>query len=575
MGENGARILALLVGLISVDVTLTRGQIPANGTPAYRCLAPFVWSVDSSRRPANLFEVFLLGPFDRVLQDAVAERPDPSIQSWERGWDDVLRGNDSIAARHFRQAWEDSSSGEALVSLALLQLADPGVAAILARSGVDQCDDPAWKDLGTGIGQGRISTLSALERWSLDHPEVDVIRLFVLREALSQREDEKRGDEEFSLPLGWASSFDAVFAEASGTGGLRLRLSLVVERYPNAATVRRWAIDHPDNLLAGVDVALARGDLILAGELLNRRIDASGGGDRETARRGVDLAWRSGQSEVAKEWLDRWEEIPCFTSGERDERERSIRSWRSRLGEKDLPGEEDPATHLRHFPGHVEFRVRRIAQLLEDGRARDALYEGDAGLRRLVASADERERWVAAMEPLARVGRWRDDWSSAQGEWTPPAPPGWESATLPPAPVRLADGGTLDLSASRSGGRLVLFYNGIGCPACQSQLRAFRDVADSLDEMGVEVVAVSAQEIEDVSRLLGEAGESFPFRFASDAGLETFRVFGFHDDFENYPLHGVAVLDGEGRVRWAVRGYEPVTETDFLVSEVARLLSKN
>jgi hypothetical protein len=47
-----------------------------------------------------------------------------------------------------------------------------------------------------------------------------------------------------------------------------------------------------------------------------------------------------------------------------------------------------------------------------------------------------------------------------------------------------------------------------------------------------------------------------------------------YDDFENQPLHGTFLIDGEGNVRWQDISYEPFMDHQFLLKEAQRLLAK-
>ncbi|MDB4610063.1 peroxiredoxin family protein, partial [Verrucomicrobia bacterium] len=58
----------------------------------------------------------------------------------------------------------------------------------------------------------------------------------------------------------------------------------------------------------------------------------------------------------------------------------------------------------------------------------------------------------------------------------------------------------------------------------------------------------------------------------SDADLRIFKTYRAFDDFENQPLHGTFLIDGDGLVRWQDISYEPFNNPDFLLKEAKRLL---
>ena len=64
----------------------------------------------------------------------------------------------------------------------------------------------------------------------------------------------------------------------------------------------------------------------------------------------------------------------------------------------------------------------------------------------------------------------------------------------------------------------------------------------------------------------------FPFPLVSDADLRIFKTYRAFDDFENQPLHGTFLIDGDGLVRWQDISYEPFNNPDFLLKEAKRLL---
>jgi peroxiredoxin len=64
---------------------------------------------------------------------------------------------------------------------------------------------------------------------------------------------------------------------------------------------------------------------------------------------------------------------------------------------------------------------------------------------------------------------------------------------VPPLNVNLAGGGLFDLRSERPKHfNLLLFYRGLHCPICKTQLRELESKLDEFDKRGVAVVAVSS-----------------------------------------------------------------------------------
>ena len=66
---------------------------------------------------------------------------------------------------------------------------------------------------------------------------------------------------------------------------------------------------------------------------------------------------------------------------------------------------------------------------------------------------------------------------------------------------------------------------------------------------------------------------NLPFPLLSDHSLATFKAWRCFDDFENRPLHGTFLVDGNGKLQWWDIGPEPFMNVDFLIEESKRLLA--
>jgi peroxiredoxin len=65
--------------------------------------------------------------------------------------------------------------------------------------------------------------------------------------------------------------------------------------------------------------------------------------------------------------------------------------------------------------------------------------------------------------------------------------------TVPPLQVELAGGGTFDVAREKPAHfTLLVFYRGLHCPICKTQLRELESKLEEFDKRGVAVVAVSS-----------------------------------------------------------------------------------
>ena len=133
----------------------------------------------------------------------------------------------------------------------------------------------------------------------------------------------------------------------------------------------------------------------------------------------------------------------------------------------------------------------------------------------------------------------------------------------------------------------MIFYLGHGCLHCVEQLTSFAPKTKDFIDAGISLMAISTDEVNELKGKIDgfELGEDlkdflddtkdhggFPFPLVSDADLGIFKAYRAFDDFENQPLHGTFLIDGDGLVRWQDISYEPFNDPDFLLQEAKRLL---
>lgn len=243
---------------------------------------------------------------------------------------------------------------------------------------------------------------------------------------------------------------------------------------------------------------------------------------------------------------------------------------------------------LKKLNEQVERRPNQILPLavqawaLEQVGRRDEALVSLEKLRQTSSSFDLELPLIARLQGLASAAGWPADWrapvqlasdlgarpeleSLGPFRWTPPAAPQWQ----------LVDSAGSPASSDQYNGRpvVVIFYLGAGCLHCVEQLKAFAPKRDDFLARGYELIAISCEDVESLSRSIKDYGESMPIPLVADPQLDSFKAFRCFDDFEQQPLHGTFLIDGAGRIRWRDIGPEPFMDPDFVLNEADRLLS--
>lgn len=235
---------------------------------------------------------------------------------------------------------------------------------------------------------------------------------------------------------------------------------------------------------------------------------------------------------------------------------------------KNHPQATLPLAHLAHLYWQL-------------GRLTDA-RETFEQLRRLSAQVDLQAPPYARLAPLAHQQGLPRDWRPAVQvaadvgvrpsldslgpfRWRPQPAVEW---SLPGA-----SGQSVSLTDYRGRAVLVLFYLGHGCLHCAEQLQAFGPQAEAFRSAGIELVAISSDDLDGLAKSIETyQGGLIPFPLLSDHSLSVFRQYRAFDDFENQPLHGTFLIDGQGMLRWHDIGFEPFMDHAFVLEEAKRLL---
>ena len=124
-------------------------------------------------------------------------------------------------------------------------------------------------------------------------------------------------------------------------------------------------------------------------------------------------------------------------------------------------------------------------------------------------------------------------------------------------------GGTSYSLASYRGQVVVLvFYPGDDTPVCTKQLNTYNNDLAQFDEVGAQVLAISAQDLASHDKFSGKHGFKFPLLADTDKAVAG--LFGTLGPL-GFPRRSVFVVDANGIIRYAHRAiagltYRPVNE---------------
>lgn len=222
-----------------------------------------------------------------------------------------------------------------------------------------------------------------------------------------------------------------------------------------------------------------------------------------------------------------------------------------------------------------------VEALHANGKAKECAAAFDQ-LRKLSGSIDSLETPVfKRLAPIAEELKLPADWRVKSKMPTdfgkrPPldtiGPLTWQPT---PGPAwSLPDVNGKPISSSQFAGKpvIAIFYLGYGCSHCMEQVAKFTADEKKFRDAGISIIAISTDNKEGLKRSLsGDRKITLPV--VSDPKCEVFKQYRAYDDFENQPLHGTFLIDGNGLVRWHDIGYEPFMDTAFVLNEAKRLLA--
>lgn len=144
----------------------------------------------------------------------------------------------------------------------------------------------------------------------------------------------------------------------------------------------------------------------------------------------------------------------------------------------------------------------------------------------------------------------------------------------PAAPISLTDSEGISWNLDQHRGRnvLVIFFLGGNCAHCMKQLQEFGKEFEALKKADTDVVAIGSDDIKASRSLKSNAdGIKFPMPILADPKFNLFRAYRAFDDFENTPLHGTFLIDGQGNIRFQRISADPFLDVEFIKKEAARV----
>jgi peroxiredoxin len=138
-----------------------------------------------------------------------------------------------------------------------------------------------------------------------------------------------------------------------------------------------------------------------------------------------------------------------------------------------------------------------------------------------------------------------------------------------------ASGKTVALNQYKGRPVVVIFYEGSTCIRCAGQLNSFARKAKEFSDGGIALVAIGTDTPEELSKTQEDSKTegAVPFPLLSDSKLEAFKAY-HCVDFENQPMHGVFLIDAQGRLRSQRISDKPFNDPALVLKEAKELTSQ-
>lgn len=128
-------------------------------------------------------------------------------------------------------------------------------------------------------------------------------------------------------------------------------------------------------------------------------------------------------------------------------------------------------------------------------------------------------------------------------------------------------GRTYTLSQFKGQTVVVVFYPGDDTPVCTKQLNSYNNELSAFEDVGAQVLAISAQDMESHEQFAAKHGFKFPLLADTDKSVAN--LYGTVGPL-GFPRRSVFVVDAQGIIRYAHRAIAGLTfrSVDELVEAV-------
>ena len=123
--------------------------------------------------------------------------------------------------------------------------------------------------------------------------------------------------------------------------------------------------------------------------------------------------------------------------------------------------------------------------------------------------------------------------------------------------------GELRLSRLTAGKKVLLaFYTEDNTPLCSSELSVLKEDYELVQQLGAEVVAVSADSLESHGEFRQRLG-GLPFPLASDEGLAAARAYGVVDESGKRSRRAIFVIERGGKIAHVAPWFQPGNPSQY------------